>query len=353
MNGDKNLGINSGNRCMAAAVSACRIALALYLASVSLQTGQAGDPLTYFSGRHRIRPACNVPPGEYQYLPRTPSVSVGSLPALPRHSSESMERAIQAARNPVPQTSLINPLVNPNPVLGGIGNPGNITTPDGGLIPDPRNLPNMLNQFGQNPWTPLMQPPSWMIPNANFANVPNPNAVGRPAIPNTPVVKPYTKTLQMAVPVLDVAHCRINGASVVIDPQGNWTVSFKAEQNPLLDRDTLVRNLDLQLKRNLFVMEVRLTDSAVSGRSSLPGAGQTLPTVGNHRSTGLVQIQIPRISIQRESSEFLTFHGNDPKIAQHFEQIQGAEFQFHALLDPLAGSGQGVVMPWQNPYGKK
>jgi hypothetical protein len=192
-----------------------------------------------------------------------------------------------------------------------------------------------------------------MIPNANFANLPNPNAVGQPSIPNAPVVKPDTKTLHMAVPVLDVAHCRINGASVVIDPQGNWTVSFKAEQNPLLDRDALVRNFDLQLKRNLFVMEVRLTDSAVSGRSSLPGAGQTLPTVGNHRSTGLAQIQIPRISIQRESSEFFTFHGNDPKIAQHFEQIQGAEFQFHALLDPLAGSGQGVVMPWQTPYGKK
>ncbi|MFN7318253.1 MAG: hypothetical protein ACK5S6_01975, partial [bacterium] len=34
-----------------------------------ISTAQAIDPLTYFSGRHRIRPACNVPPGDYQYLP--------------------------------------------------------------------------------------------------------------------------------------------------------------------------------------------------------------------------------------------------------------------------------------------
>jgi hypothetical protein len=73
-------------------------------------------------------------------------------------------------------------------------------------------------------------------------------------------------------------------------------------------------------------------------------------------------LQLDRIALGNDAllqRSYLRFssqvfqHGNDPKIAQHFEQIQGAEFQFHALLDPLAGSGQGVVMPWQTPYGKK
>ena len=267
----------------------------------SLSTAQAVDPLTYFSGRHRIRPACNVPPGDYQYMPRTPAVSSGSLPALPRHSPESMERAIQAARNPgVPQVP---------PQLG--------------------VYPNAMPQFEfqKNP----------ALATSNTAAL----------------VSPDAKTLQMAAPFLEVAHCRIRDASIAIDPKGHWTISFKAEQNPLLDRDAVVRNIDLQLKRNLFVMDVRLTDAAVSRTSAVLSASRTLPTIENHRSTGLVQLQVPRISIQRESSEFYTFQGNDPKIAQHFDFIAGAEFQFYALLDPLTGSGQGVVMPWQHPSWKK
>jgi len=265
-----------------------------------LSTAQAIDPLTYFSGRHRIRPACNVPPGDYQYLPRTPAVSSGSLPALPRHSPESMERAIQAARNPRP------PIVPPQ--LG--------------------VYPNAMPQvdFQRNP----------ALATSNTA----------------PLVSADAKTLQMAVSFLDVAHCRIRDASIAIDPKGNWTISFKAEQNPLLDRNAVVRNVDLQLKRNLFVMDIRLTDAAVSRTSAVLSATRTLPSIENHRSTGLVQLQVPRISVQRESSELYTFHGNDPKIAQHFDRIAGAEFQFYALLDPLTGSGQGVVMPWQHPSWK-
>jgi len=102
----------------------------------------------------------------------------------------------------------------------------------------------------------------------------------------------------------------------------------------------------------LFVMDIRLTDAAVSRTSAVLSATRTLPSIENHRSTGLVQLQVPRISVQRESSELYTFHGNDPKIAQHFDRIAGAEFQFYALLDPLTGSGQGVVMPWQHPSWK-
>ena len=315
-----------------------------------ISTAQAIDPLTYFSGRHRIRPACNVPPGDYQYLPRTPAVSSGSLPALPRHSQESMERAIQAARNPgFPQASM-TPLAAIPFAQNPISNP--LMAPPLGVVPDPRLSPWNTNPWTTNPWTSQVPTQMGAYPNAFTQNV-FPNSSSLAPSTNSPTVRPDSKTLQMAAPFLDVAHCRIRDASIAIDPQGNWTISFKAEQNPLLDRNAIVRNVDLQLKRNLFVMDARLTDAAVSRTIAVSAAAQTLPTIENHRSTGLVQLQVPRISIQRESSEFYTFHGNDPKIAQHFERIQGAEFQFYALLDPLTGSGQGVVMPWQHPSWKK
>ena len=279
-----------------------RLAKSCVLGSLwCLSTAQAIDPLTYFSGRHRIGPACNVPPGQYQYLPRTPSVSSGSLPALPRHSLESMERAIQAAKIPLAQSPLAQ--------------------------------------------SPLAQSP---IAQSPIAQSPMEN----PYTAASPLVSSDSTTLQTAAPFLEVAHCRIRDASIAVDPLGNWTISFKAEQNPLLDRDAMIRNVDLQLKRNLLVMDVRLTDAAVSRTGTMLSVTRSLPAIENHRSTGLVQLQVPRISIQRESSEFYTFQGNDPKIAQHFERIAGAEFQFYALLDPLTGSGQGVVMPWQHPSWK-
>jgi hypothetical protein len=247
-----------------------------------------------------------------------------------------MERAIQAASNPRLQKPSIDPFVS-SP---------NMLVPNSGL------LPWGSSQQMAGPWSAQVPPELGGFPNLLPQNeLQKTPAIG--ALLQSNSVSPDIKTLQMAATFLEVAHCRISNASIAIDPKGNWTISFKAEQNPILDRNSIVRNSDLQLKRNLFVMDIRLTDAAVSRTRAVSAAAKTLPTIENHRSTGLVNLQVPRISIQRESSEYYTFQGYDPKIAQYFEFIAGAEFQFYALLDPLAGSGQGVVMPWQHPSWKK
>ncbi len=263
----------------------------------------ADDLITLRKGRRRIAPLCALPMQDYQHHARTPSVIVRSHFTLRRYSEADVEQTITAIRK----------------------NGENIAKLQHRLDQNAEITPEQYLRFSDEL---LMR-----------------ELEGRRLIEESTV--PRSKLIQIASEDITIAHCRVRDIAMRIEPNGNWRVSLKADQNYLRDDASRERNLDLQLKRNAFNVTIRLLSSSrASGENLSPSVGSEDRTYQAGKLV-LAVIEIPEFWVQREAPRSIVETGNNQDIAQGFLDIEQAEFEIFIRLDPLTGNGKGVVQPWQ------
>ena len=136
-----------------------------------------------------------------------------------------------------------------------------------------------------------------------------------------------------------------------VEPNGFWYLSLRADQNRISKKDEQTRSDDIQIKRNAFRLNVRLLSSAHRHQENIaPEINQQLVGAQSGK-IAVAHLIVPEFWVQREAPNMVSRKGFDPMIAQHFDEINEAEFEFFVLLDPLTGSGKGVVFPWQRKIG--
>ena len=251
------------------------------------EQSQAVDPILLRSGRHRIEPLCSVPREDYQFGSRTQSLVVRSLAAAPHYSSETTEQKIAAFKRLASASD-------------------------------------------------LSATPSLVMPPINLID---------------PTVRPDSKLLQLANQTLEIAHCEMSDIALKVEPNGFWYLSLRADQNRVSKKDEQTRSDDIQIKRNAFRLNVRLLSSAHRHQENIaPEINQQIIGAQSGK-IAVAHLVVPEFWVQREAPNMVSRKGFDPMIAQHFDEIDEAEFEFFVLLDPLTGSGKGVVLPWQRKIG--
>ena len=251
------------------------------------EQSQAVDPILLRSGRHRIEPLCSVPREDYQFGSRTQSLVVRSLAAAPHYSSETTEQKIAAFKRLASASD-------------------------------------------------LSATPSLVMPPINLID---------------PTVRPDSKLLQLANQTLEIAHCEMSDIALKVEPNGSWYLSLRADQNRVSKNDEQTRSDDIQIKRNAFRLNVRLLSSAHRHQENIaPEINQQIIGAQSGK-IAVAHLVVPEFWVQREAPNMVSRKGFDPMIAQHFDEIDEAEFEFFVLLDPLTGSGKGVVLPWQRKIG--
>lgn len=251
------------------------------------EQSQAVDPILLRSGRHRVEPLCSVPREDYQYGARTQSLVVRSLAAVPHYSFESTGQKITALRE--------------------LASVANSSTAASSVMP--------------------------------------------PITVNAATVRPDSKLLQLANQTLEIAHCEMSDIALKVEPNGSWYLSLRADQNRISKKDEQTRSDDIQIKRNAFRLNVRLLSSAHGHQENVaPEINQQIIGAQSGK-IAVAHVVVPEFWVQREAPNMVSRKGFDPMIAQHFDEIDEAEFEFFVLLDPLTGSGKGVVLPWQRKIG--
>ncbi|MEM7474917.1 MAG: hypothetical protein AAF483_07985 [Planctomycetota bacterium] len=254
--------------------------------------GLADDPFSIRKGRRRITPLCQLPPNDYRHGSRSPSVVIRSLPAINQLSKDSIDQIVKTIRASQKQLDALKDL---------------------GLEAD---LVAKLRQA-----------------RAQEAQL----AVQLAA-------KPKGKLLQLATKELTIAHCKVSDIALLIEPTGFWHLSLRGDQNFQRPDEEKARNTQLQMKRNAFNIEVRLlTANRGKARENLLNTPSAEPNFEHTSSLALVELKIPEFWVQREAPQFITQTGYHPSLQTHFDKIDRAEFEFFVRLDPLTGSGKGVV----------
>ena len=131
------------------------------------------------------------------------------------------------------------------------------------------------------------------------------------------------------VPTLQIDHCTISDMSVLVHENGNWTISLRANQNPLNARKPLdVTTLEPKqlftdhLKRNQF--HVVAYCYAQYG----PGDGKEL--IGKPLVIPLV---IKPYWVQKQQPCTIFEPGYHPDIQRHFDSLDRVEIEFAYQLD--------------------
>ncbi len=251
------------------------------------EQARAIDPILLRSGRHRIEPLCSVPSEDYQHGSRTPSLVVRSLAAVPHNSFETTSQKITD------------------------------------ILQKARAIDAAATS-------------SAVMPPMNLSDA---------------TVRPDSKLLQLANQTLEIAHCEISDIALKVEPNGFWYLSLRADQNRVSKKDEQTRSDDIQIKRNAFRLNVRLLSSAHRHQENIaPEISQQIIGAQSGK-IAVAHLVVPEFWVQREAPNMVSLKGFDPMIARHFDEIDEAEFEFFVLLDPLTGSGKGVVLPWQRKIG--
>lgn len=251
------------------------------------EQSQAVDPILLRSGRHRIEPLCSVPREDYQYGSRTQSLVVRSLAAAPHYSFETTEHKITI-------------------------------------------LKQLASAVGSNTDAASVMPP------INLNDV---------------TVRPDSKLLQLANRTLEIAHCEISDLALKVEPSGFWYLSLRADQNRVSKKDEQTRSDEIHIKRNAFRLNVRLLSSEHRHQENVAPEINQQVIAAQSGKIAVAHLVVSEFWVQREAPNMVSRKGFDPMIAQHLDEIDEAEFEFFVLLDPLTGSGKGVVLPWQRKIG--
>ena len=130
-------------------------------------------------------------------------------------------------------------------------------------------------------------------------------------------------------PTLQIDHCSISEISVLLDDNGSWTVSLRANQNPVnpvrpLDVTTLERKqlFTDHLQRNKF----HVTLNCYAQYGSVVGdrlLGQPL----------VIPLKVDPFWVQRQQPYALFETKFSPEIQRHFDSIDRVEIEFAYQLD--------------------
>ena len=265
----------------------------------------AVDPRLLRRGAHRVQPLCSLPEADYQHGARSPSAIVRSQLAIPLTRPELISQAIAAIRDALPSTASRTPAVIPT--VPCINNPavGDVT---------------LLQQLAMRDYSQSL---------INAATI------------------PQAKLILLGQRELAVLHCEISDVALLVEANGAWHMSFRADQNPRSRRNDQVRNLELHIKRNAFHVNVRLLHSSRPGGEAISATQLTGNPIDQAGKLAVAQLKLDDFWVEREAPEFILREGFEPGIARHFEYIDQAEVEFFVRLDPLTGNGRGVVDPWQ------
>ncbi len=264
-------------------------------------TAQADDLLSIRKARRRVQPLCAVPPADYQFGARTPSLIVRSMPAIPRYAREDIDALVAILKSYSNSIAEIESVTIPEPTAFQLADRAELA---------------LSKRLEADSASHLLS-------------------------------RPISKSMQLADAQLTIAHCSLSDVALVVEPSGLWQLSLRGDQNYLRRDEARPRNLDLQIKRNAFKVKFRLLRSTRSGGENLTPAVGGEPEFYQTGKTALAAIDVPEFWVQREAPQSITQSGRHPMIAAHYDEIDQAEFEFFVKLDPLTGNGQGVVQPWQ------
>lgn len=261
------------------------------------------DLLSLRKAKRRVTPLCCLPAADYQYGPRSPSVLVRSLPAVEQLSTENVNETIAILQEYSRSIAALHQTLDADVEM-----PAEELLQRSDLAMRRRLQLQELLQRARSP---------------------------------------RAKWIQLAAREITVAHCSLSDITLQIEPSGVWQLSLRGDQNYRSEDRQRARNVDLQIKRNAFKVKVRLLRSSRSGGESLTPAVTQDATIDQAGKMVLAEIDLPEFWVQREAPQYLVRTGQNPLIASHFDEIDQAEFEFFVKLDPLTGSGEGVVAPWQ------
>lgn len=264
----------------------------------------ADDFLSLRKARRRVTPLCSVPSADYQHGARTPSVLIRSLPAIPQFSQEDVALALEIVSQ---QARTVAALTSPLSEANGLD----------------------IDQI-------LMRSDAALDRRVQSQEITRRATTSK------------AKLMQLANRDVQIAHCSISDVALLIEPSGAWHLSLRGDQNFLREDRRDQRNDELHIKRNAFSVTMRLLRSSRSGGENLT------PNVGGESGfnqagkLAYVEIKIPEFWVQREAPQLITRVGHNAMIAYHYDDIDQVEYEFFVRLDPLTGSGEGVVFPIQN-----
>ena len=141
---------------------------------------------------------------------------------------------------------------------------------------------------------------------------------------------------------LRIDHCRISDIAIDFDRGGNWVMSLFAEQNPPLEPEQDLRfRQRLHLRRNAFVVEVRLFSSPTTSVAAVVESDQQSREPNPGRLIA-AKIEPKPFWVQREEPRSLVLRGQSDEIARWFDELSAAEFEFFYQLDPQSAAGENV-----------
>jgi hypothetical protein len=128
-------------------------------------------------------------------------------------------------------------------------------------------------------------------------------------------------------PRLQVDHCSISQITVNLYESGDWTLSLRADQNPIqlvppeIDRDVTtseeVTRFTDHIKRNLFKVQLR-GYARTGGATAESAVGKPV----------VIPLEVASFWVQRQQPRWHVDTGNDAWIRQYFEIIDRVEIEF-------------------------
>ncbi len=145
-------------------------------------------------------------------------------------------------------------------------------------------------------------------------------------------------------PRLQVDHCSISQITVNLSENGDWTISLRADQNPIqlvppaVDRDVTtseeISKFTDFIKRNLFQVQLRCY-ARTGGSIAENAVGKPV----------VIPLEVAPFWVQRQQPRWYVDTGNDPWIRQYFDIIDHVEIEF--TYGNRAPVGAEELRSWQ------
>jgi hypothetical protein len=280
------------------------LALSTSLAWLShVASSLADDLLSIRKARRRVAPLCSIPPADYQWGARSPSKIVRSLPAVPQYDLEHLEDLTAIIK----EQSAITGAIAPNLAHQHLYSPEELQWRSEQVLERRLAAKEVLNE----------------------------------------AVRPKAKLFQLPRKEIVIAHCMVSDVTLLVEAGGQWHLSLRGDQNYYVNDLPEQRNVELHMRRNAFNVTFRLLRSSRrTGENITPLVGEE-PSFDQAGKLAYVEICVPEFWVQREAPQIVLKAGQSAMIAQFFDDLDQAEFEFFIRLDSLTGSGEGVVQPWQ------
>ena len=147
----------------------------------------------------------------------------------------------------------------------------------------------------------------------------------RPGDKELGLTERQAKVYQLERPTLAVDHCSISAVAVVLQDDGQWTLSLRADQNPVREETAAAagpagQTQTSHLLRNEFHVDIRCY-----GAMAIPGGDQADRGVGK---PVLCVLHPEGFWVQRGQPRHLRTGGRSESLREYFRLIDRAEVEF-------------------------